>query len=149
MTYAPLKHLHTKFSYFLSLKTRILLIFLKTTVNSSKMVALGLNSSHLQDALPFHTRSFECFHFNKRGSLSVRKVVVVAVCLAETRGVHRCYQLLPKALIRQFIFLLSIFSFFFPSSFFVCSSLRAIFSGGCVSAFSQLIVPLRTIIQIH
>lgn len=100
MTYAPLKHLHTKFRViFPPLKQEYsFLIFLKTTVNSSKTVALGLVSSHLHEALPFHD-SYQHFNFHKRSSLlewGKKKMAVVAVCLAGTRGVHRCYRCPPR-----------------------------------------------------
>ncbi len=92
-------------------------IFLKTTVNSSKMVALGLDLSHLHEAPPPpHRQSYEQFHVKERGPRAEKEwIVVVAVCLAGTRGVHRCYRLFPEVLIRQFFYFLSFFFFLLPA----------------------------------
>lgn len=149
MTYAPLKHLHTKFRVIFSpLKQEYsFLIFLKTTVNSSKTVALGLVSSHLHEALPFHD-SYQHFNFHKRSSLlewGKKKMAVVAVCLAGTRGVHRCYRCPPRGSDKAVYF--SPFHYFFIWFFFVFSS-GAMFSGWCKCLFITDQGP-KMIFQVH
>lgn len=130
MTYAPLKHLHTKFRVIFSpSKQEYSRIFFKTTVNSSKRRPedrLDPTSARPSPSSDIPTKTRRSAAHRLRAWKE--ETVVVPLCPAETRGVHRCWQLPPRGSDEAVFFspfrfcLFSICIFFYLFIFFYSSS---------------------------